>query len=154
MLDFYRRFLPDIAKTLASINEILHGNVRGKTPILWSSSSRSDRSIARKFGQSHSSPKINAELALFTDASNQSIEAALQQRGDNGWKPLTFSSKKLSPAETKYSAFDRELLVIYLAIKHFKHMFEAKTFVIYTDHKQYSHFDKNQKKVHLVIWIS
>jgi len=72
---------------------------------------------------------------LFTDISNQNIGTALQERGDNGWKPLAFFSKKLSPAEAKYSALDRELLVIYLAIKHFQHMFEARTFVIYIDHK-------------------
>jgi len=35
----------------------------------------------------------------------------------------------------KYSAVDRELLAIYLAIKHFRHMVEARRFVIYTDHK-------------------
>jgi len=62
---------------------------------------------------------MNGELALFTDASNQSIRAALQQRGNNCWEPLAFFLKKLSKAKTKYSAFDRELLAIYLAIKHF-----------------------------------
>jgi len=46
-----------------------------------------------------------------------------------------FFSKKLSPTEAKYSAFDRELLAVYLAIKHFRHMVEARRFVIYTDHK-------------------
>ena len=34
-------------------------------------------------------------------------------------KPLGFFSKKLKPAETRYSTFGRELLGIYLAIKHF-----------------------------------
>jgi len=77
---------------------------------------------------------MNGELALFTDTSNQSREA-LQQRRNKCWKSLAFFSKKLSKAETKYSAFDREMLAIYLAIKHFRHMLEARTFVIYTDHK-------------------
>jgi len=78
---------------------------------------------------------MNGELVLFT-ASNQNIEAALQQRGNcNCWESLAFFSKKLSKDETKYSAFDRDLLAIYLAIKHFRHMLEVKTFVIYTGHK-------------------
>jgi len=34
MLNFYRTFLPDIAKILAPIKELLQGNVRRKTPIL------------------------------------------------------------------------------------------------------------------------
>jgi len=78
---------------------------------------------------------MNGEFALFTDASNQSIRAALQQRGNNCWEPLAFFSRKLSEAETKYTAFDRELLTIYLAIKHFRRILEARTFVIYRDHK-------------------
>ena len=36
--------------------------------------------------------------------------------------PLGFSSKKLSSAETKYGAFDRELSVIYRVIRKFRHM--------------------------------
>ncbi|EFN71769.1 Uncharacterized protein F44E2.2, partial [Camponotus floridanus] len=69
------------------------------------------------------------------DASDSSVGAALQQRGEDGWEPLAFFSKKLSPTEEKYSAFDRELLAIYLAVKHFRHMVEARNFIIFTDHK-------------------
>lgn len=38
--------------------------------------------------------------------------------------------------EIKYSAFDRELLGIYLAIKHFKYFVEGREFTVFTDHKQ------------------
>lgn len=80
-------------------------------------------------------PKVNAELALFTDASEQSVGASLQQQGNDGWEPLAFFSRRLSPAESKYSAFDRELLAVYFAIRQFRHMLEARTFTVYTDHK-------------------
>ena len=36
----------------------------------------------------------------------------------NSWQPLTFFSKKLSPAKQKYCAYDRELMVIYKAVRH------------------------------------
>jgi hypothetical protein len=39
--------------------------------------------------------------------------AVLQQRVNNTWQPLAFVSKKLSPAQQKYSAYDRQLLAIY-----------------------------------------
>ena len=48
--------------------------------------------------------------------------------------PLHFSPK-LKPSETRYSTFDRELLAIYLAIKHFRYFLEGRTFYIVTDHK-------------------
>ena len=50
---------------------------------------------------------------------------------------VTFSlfSKKLQLAKIKYSAFDRKLLVTFLAIKNFKHLLEGQPICVYTDHK-------------------
>jgi hypothetical protein len=45
------------------------------------------------------------------------------------------SLKKLNTAQQKYSSYDRELLAIYEAFKHFRHMLEARHFTIFTDHK-------------------
>jgi hypothetical protein len=50
--------------------------------------------------------------------------AVLQQRVDNAWQPLAFF-KKLNPAQQQYSAYDRELLAVYEAVKHLRHMLEA-----------------------------
>ena len=44
------------------------------------------------------------------------------------WQPLSFFSKKLTPAETRYSAFDRELLAVYATIRHFRHNLEGRYF--------------------------
>jgi hypothetical protein len=80
-------------------------------------------------------PVIGIDLALSTDASDFSIGACLQQRVNNDWQPLAFFSRKLTPAQTKYSAYDRELYAVYAAIKYFRHMLEGQTFFILTDHK-------------------
>ena len=48
---------------------------------------------------------------------------------------IAFFSRKLTPAESRYSAFDRELLVVYLAVKHFQHFVKGRDFHILTDHK-------------------
>jgi cleavage and polyadenylation specificity factor subunit 1 len=61
--------------------------------------------------------------------------AMLQHRVKNTWQPLAFFSKKLNPAQQKYSAYDRELLAIYEAVNHFHHMLEARHFTIFTDYK-------------------
>ena len=71
----------------------------------------------------------------MTDASEIAVGAVLQQFIDNRWQPLAYFSKSLTPAETRYSAFDRELLAIYLAIKHFQYFVEGRQFYILTDHK-------------------
>ena len=51
------------------------------------------------------------------------------------WKPVAFFSRKLRPAEQNYSAFDRELLAAYLAIRHFRYFLEGRPFTLFTDHK-------------------
>ena len=80
-------------------------------------------------------PVPSAMLALFTDASNTAVGAALQQRVGDAWQPLPFYSHKNYPAQYKYSPCDRELLAVYEAIKYFRHMVEVWPFLIFTDHK-------------------
>jgi hypothetical protein len=63
------------------------------------------------------------------------MAAVLQQRVDNVWQPLAFFSRNLNPAQQKYSAYDREQLAVYEAVKYFRHMLEAHHFAIFTDHK-------------------
>ncbi len=55
--------------------------------------------------------------------------------GGAAWEPLGFFSRKLEPAQVKYSAFDHELLACYLGIHHFRYMLEGRQFTIFTDHK-------------------
>ena len=71
----------------------------------------------------------------MTDASDTAVGAVLQQNIDNTWRPISFFSRKMTPAETRYSTFDRELLAVYLAIKHFRHFLEGRPFHVLTDHK-------------------
>jgi cleavage and polyadenylation specificity factor subunit 1 len=52
----------------------------------------------------------------------------LQQRVQDIWQPLAFFSRKMNPAQQKYSAYDRELMAIYEAVLHFRHMLEARHF--------------------------
>ena len=66
-------------------------------------------------------PRPGAELAMSADAAGEAVGAVLQQRPREGgaWEPLAYFSKKLRPPDMKYSAFDRELLAVYLGICHF-----------------------------------
>ena len=52
---------------------------------------------------------------IVTDASNTAVDAILQQCIGEDWSPIAFFSKMLQPSETRYSAFDYELLATYLA---------------------------------------
>lgn len=77
----------------------------------------------------------NAVLSRTTDASNYGLRGALQRLNGDDLEPLAFFSKMLCPAQINYSTFDKELLAIFLAIKHFRHFIEGREFFVYTDHR-------------------
>jgi cleavage and polyadenylation specificity factor subunit 1 len=139
MLNFYRQFLPHATATQASLHDILTGprfkgsHLITQMPELQKSFEECKASLSRSTLLAHPDP--SASLALVTDASTSAIGSILQQRVKNAWQPLAFFSKKINPVQQKYSAYDRELLVIYEVVKCFCHMLEARHFTIFTDHK-------------------
>ncbi|GFV16767.1 retrovirus-related Pol polyprotein from transposon 17.6 [Trichonephila clavipes] len=70
-------------------------------------------------------PSPSAPLALHMDASDYAIGGALHQVVDSELQPLAFFFRKLTSTEKSYSAYDRELLAIYSAIRHFRYMLEG-----------------------------
>ena len=144
MVNYYHRFIPQLAELLAPIHLHLSIMVRDKkkTPFYWPEECiKSMDSIKEALINVTllAYPIENSVFSITTDASNIAVGAVLQQYNNNIWEPLAFYSKKLSPAETKYSAFDRELLAIYLSIKHFRYFVEGRQFLVYTDHKPLTH---------------
>ena len=135
MLNYYHRFLPQIASVLAP----LHKQASGKgQQIEWSvecqeAFDKAKTALGNATLLHH--PQPNAPTSLTVDASDKGIGATLEQRHGRVWVPLAFFSRKLSEAEKKYSAFDKELLAAYSAIKHFKYFLEGRKFTLYTDHK-------------------
>ena len=63
------------------------------------------------------------------------VGGILEQFLDGSWKSLAFFSKKLNKAQKSYSTFDRKLLVMFLAVKHFAYFIEGRRFHVYIDHK-------------------
>ena len=78
----------------------------------------------------HPSPSVS----LVTDAFASHVGAVLQQREKSNWRPLAFFSAKLSATQQRYSAFDRELLGVFLALRQFRFELEGRKFHIITDH--------------------
>jgi hypothetical protein len=135
MVNFYRRFLPGIAAVLKPLTDALQGSPKA---LEWSDACQNaflqaKSAIIKAVPLAH--PSASAVLSLATDASSSHVGAVLQQAENKAWKPLAFFSKKLSPTQQRYSTFDRELLAIFLAIKHFRYLLEGRQFHVITDHK-------------------
>ena len=80
-------------------------------------------------------PRYDAHTSLTVDTSDMAVGGVIEQKINNKWQPLAFFSKQLCKPEQRYSAFDRELLELSLAIRHFRFLLEAHTFMAFTDHK-------------------
>jgi cleavage and polyadenylation specificity factor subunit 1 len=134
MINFYRRFLPGIARILKPLTDAT--STKGRlswTPEMTLSFQTAKSSLSSAIPLHFPNP--SAPISLATDASNTHIGAVLQQKVNGSWQPLSFFSKKLSPTETRYSTFDRELLAAFLAAKHFRFLLEGRPFTFFTDHK-------------------
>ena len=138
LINFYHRFIPMCAQLLQPLNNALSTNKGNDQEIHWTDDMATaflavKEALASATLLSH--PKLDALTCIMTDASNVAVGAVLQQFIGGVWKPIAYFSKKLKPAETRYSTFDRELLGVYLAIRHFRYFSEGRKFHIVTDHK-------------------
>jgi hypothetical protein len=135
LINFYRRFLPAVARTLKPLTDLLKGSPK---VLLWSPTANAafiaaKAALVAAVPLCHPAP--NAILSLAVDASDSHVGGVLQQKNGRGWQPLAFYSKKLSPTEIRYSTFDRELLAAFLTIRHFRFLLEGRQFTLLTDHK-------------------
>ena len=135
MVNYYHRFITQCAAKLTPLNNLLTAANDGHTrlspksnfELKWdenaeSAFSESKQILANATLLVHPDPM--AKLNITCDASDVTVGGVLQQYLNGMWQPLSFFSKKPSPAETRYSAFDRELLAVYATIKHFRHNLE------------------------------
>ena len=146
MINYYHGFMPHCADKLTPLNRLLTAANEGHTrlspksniDLKWNESAdsafiESKQVLANVTLLVH--PDHSAPLNIPCDASDFTVGGVLQQYIDNVWQPLSFFSEKLTPAQTRYSAFDRELLAVCATIRHFRHNLEGRYFFVNTDHK-------------------
>jgi RNase H-like domain found in reverse transcriptase len=129
MMNFYRQFIPGASGVLRPLTDACRGSQKEQlewTKVLAVAFSSSKKVICEAAELTH--PRAGAALFLAVDALQQEVAGSSPQ-------PLAFFSAKLLLAQAKYSAFDRELLACYLAIRHFRWQMEGVKFYILTDHK-------------------
>src|SRR5678816_3671622 len=136
MVNFYHRFLRSASELLRPLTALITQKKRGSAIILdWTDEARkafdaSKEALAAATLLVH--PQDSAPTRIQVDASNFAVGGVLQQYLNNVWSPLAFFSRKLQPAETRYSAFGRELLAMYLTTRQFRYFIEGRDFHILT----------------------
>jgi hypothetical protein len=95
MVNFYRRFLPGIARRLQPLTDALKGAPKTLEwpPAAAAAFGAAKAALAATVPLAHPAP--SSLLSLATDASDTHVGGVLQQLNGRRWQPLAFYSKKL-----------------------------------------------------------
>jgi len=135
-VNFCRRFIPHMSDRVSTLTSLASGSKKSK--ICWNAELDKDFikiKDALVEVVTLSFPDGTLPLTLTCDASKIAIGAVLTQDRNGVKEPIEFFSHKLSAPQVNYSTFDRELLGIFLSIKHFQHFLIGRQVTIFTDHK-------------------
>ena len=133
-INYYRKYIPNFAEIATPLYESLRTT---SEIITWRSS---QQEAFQKFKEAINKniaiyiPDHSKEFYLSTDACNTGISAVLQQKVDNELRVIDWSSKKLSPAETKYTITEKEFLAVCWGVEHYDYYLKGRNFTIITDH--------------------
>ena len=135
MVQFYARFLPDLATVLKPLHHLLQKNVKWK----WDKEQQQAYDICKKDLTSDTvlvHYDTTRELKLACDASSYGLGAVISHVMDDGQeKPIAFASRTLSPSERNYAQIEKEALGIVFGIKKFHQFLLGRPFTLVTDHK-------------------
>ena len=88
-------------------------------------------------------PNFNKAFEIHTDASKTQLGACISQEG----KPIAFYSRKLNPAQTRYTTTERELLSIVETFKEFRNILLGQQLIVHTDHENLTYKNFNSDRV-------
>jgi len=88
-------------------------------------------------------PDFNKPFVVHTDASHTQLGAVISQDD----KPIAFYSRKLNPAQTRYTTTERELLSIVETLKEFRNILLGQQIQVYTDHQNLTYKEFNTERV-------
>ena len=151
MVNFYHRFIPNAALKMSPLYDATKGNPKPwlSRRLDWSTTmmrafEETKTALSKSTILAHFDPE--ARLALTTEASDFAIGTVLEQEYGDSWRLLAFYSERFKPSKTELqqpltlqdsdrSATERELLVAFRSVKHFRHILEGGRFTLFTDHK-------------------
>ena len=139
MVNYYHNFVPELARILAPLHQLLQGHKRPKKrKIEWLGThqqafEQAKEALANVTHLAFDNPL--KKLILTTDGSGTHCGAVLETPVGKELSPLAFFSKPFAATTRTRSAFNRELTALYLSVKHFKNVIRGRDLLVRTDHK-------------------
>ena len=147
IVNYYAKFLPNLATTLTPLYRLLHKNTRW----VWTDQQEHAFQQAKEALQTDSvlaHYDSTKPLLLACDASEYGIGAVLSHILEDGQeKPIAYTSRTLNSAERGYSQLEREGLAIVHAVKKFHNYIYGRRFTIESDHQPLSHLFSESKGI-------
>ena len=147
MVNYYGKFLPNLASTLAPLYELL------RQTKAWKWGPRQRKAFRQVKGLLQSNKVLThfddqLPLLLECDASPYGLGAVLSRRmPDGSERPVGFASRTLSKAETNYSHLDKEALAIIFGVKKYHQYLYGRQFEKKNDHKPLTHLFNENKTI-------
>ncbi|KAI0993106.1 hypothetical protein K3495_g15078, partial [Podosphaera aphanis] len=111
-VNFYRRFIHQFGSIVMPLTDLM----KKGSPFCWGfEQEEAFKEIKQKFGKDIVLQHFDWDkpARLETDASDRGTGGILlQPDAMNNWRPVAFFSRKMSPAESNYEIYDKELLAI------------------------------------------
>lgn len=134
MASYYRRFIPDFAKTACALHELTKKGLK----FLWTEDCQSAfASLRSKLTRAPvlAFPQFDKEFILETDANIKGLGAVLAQCLYLMVRFILLPLQVvLSPSENNYAATELETLAVVWAISHFNAYFYGHEVIFFTDH--------------------
>ena len=142
MVNYYRDMWPRRAELLPPLSSLTSSKVKWKwTEEHQTAFEEMKKLIAKETLLTY--PDFNLPFDIHTDASKLQLGACISQNG----KPIAFYSRKLNPAQTRYTTTERELLSIVETFKEFRTILLGQQIVVHTDHLNLTFKNFNSDRV-------
>ena len=141
-VNYYRDMWVRRSETLAPLTALTSKEVKWVwTDVHQKAFDKMKKIVAREVLLSY--PNFNELFEIHTDASATQWGAVISPKG----RPIAFYSRKLNPAQTRYTTTERELLAIVETLKEFKNILLGQRIRVYTDHKNLTYKTFNTDRV-------
>ena len=135
LLNYYRKFLPNLASIVKPLNDLLHkGQKWVWTPECTQAFKTTKKLLTSSQVLVHYDTSLPVKLAA--DASQYGLGAVISHVLPDGLeKPIAFASRTLSDSEQNYSQIDKEALALIFGVHKFHTYLYGRKFTLVTDHK-------------------
>ncbi|GKB51682.1 reverse transcriptase domain-containing protein [Tanacetum coccineum] len=150
---FYRRFIKDFSKISRPMTHLLEKN----TLFIFSDNCiQAFQTLKKKLTEAPIliAPDWDLPFELMCDASDFAIGAVLGQRHEKHFKPIHYTSKTMTEAESCYTTTEKEMFAVVYAFEKFWSYLILNKSIVYTDHSALKYlFAKKDSKARLLRWV-